>query len=295
MSPTLLYVLGGLMLGIVAGNWKPLAFLQRRPEVAQLSQAQADLAKAKADAEAKEAALVAAQTAERSKLEAQVRSAQQDNVGAVEAWKRIPAASRGAEVNLVGQMQQRVSLKLAAAIGHLPPEDQQAMVELIAGALSDKQAEVDAANAKLAARDAAFASLTVERDQIKAEIPVLTDQAVKAKETAQVAEAKVETKTEEVKQWAAKKDAADRAAGSLTGALGTAKHWVEGLAVAGGLLLVLALYLRMGLGSVGRALQPLQQILPPDQYAKVVTSLDSETDKLHQWLIRTGRQAAAKL
>ena len=230
MNPAILYLLAGLAAGIFAGHWKPLAFLAPKPPTAQLTAAQADLAKAKADAAAKEQALVAAKTDERAKLEAQIRAAQQDNVGAVEAWKRVPPVHQTAEVKLAGQMTQRVSLKLTAAIGQLPADQQAAMVELIAQALSDKQAEVDEAYAKLAQRDAEFATVTADRDAVKAQIPVLTQKAATAQETALTAESKVAAKTEEVKQWADKKDASDRQAGGLAASLATVWHWALGIA-----------------------------------------------------------------
>ena len=106
-------------------------------------------------------------------------------------------------------------------------------------------------------------------------------------------DAAVDTLTGQVSDWAVKKEAADAKAGSLFGALTSAKHWLEALGVIAALIAAVALYLRMGLGSVGKALHPLQKVLSPADYQAVVTGLDGETDKLHQWLIRSGRKAAA--
>ena len=292
IDPVTLGVLAGFALGIFGAKFSPFEFLKPKPPIAQLTKLQADLAKAQADAEQTRLAREAAVKEERAKLEAQVKAAQADNVGTATALSKIAAEHRTAEVKLAVSMANRVSLKLVAAVGALPQEQQDAMVQLIDAALSEKQSEVDAANAKLAARDREFATLTVERDQIKAQIPVLTAKAVAAEETVKVTQAKVTTVTEQVKVFADKADAKEREAGSLFGALNSAKNGLIGLGIVVAIIAALALYLRMGLGSVGKALHPLQKVLAPADYAKVVSSLDSETDRLHKWLISSGRKTA---
>jgi len=89
------------------------------------------------------------------------------------------------------------------------------MVELIEQALSEKQTEVDEANRKLAEMDGQYKAVTAERELLKAEIPKLTDRAVKAEETAKEKQAAVTAKTEEVKRVADKLFEADRQNGSL--------------------------------------------------------------------------------
>jgi chromosome segregation ATPase len=173
---------------------------------AKLTEAQQAAAKAEAE---KQAAI----TEERAKLEDQVRAAQADNLGAETALKREDNPS--AEVRLALRMTQRVSLKLATAIGKLPHDQQLAMVELIEQALSDKQSEVDAANRKLEAMDADFRAITAEREHLKSEIPKLTERAVKAEETVLAVQSEVTAKTEEVKKVADKLYQADMARGSL--------------------------------------------------------------------------------
>lgn len=211
-DPVTLVLVVGLGLGYVFGSWKPLAKFRKKPPTEQLTKLQADLDKAKADAEAARLAAEAAKAQERQALEAQIRAAQADNVGTVTALKRAPDSP---EVRLASRMAQRVSLKLATAIGKLPADQQEAMVELIQQALSDKQSEVDAANQKLASLDAEFKAVTWEREQLKAEIPKLTQRAVKAEETAKAVQLEVTEKTEEVKTWANKADAALRENGGL--------------------------------------------------------------------------------
>jgi hypothetical protein len=55
------------------------------------------------------------------------------------------------------------------------------------------------------------------------------------------------------------------------------------------LLVVACLYLRMGLGSVGAALYRLPSIIGPEAAQKVISTLDTETDRLHQLLVSAGR------
>lgn len=202
VDPVTLYILVGLAVGVVLGSWKPLNAFKKPPPTAQLTELQAKLEanQAAAVAAAKEAE--AAKVAERAKLEGQIRLAQADNLGAATALARVPTAHQTPEVKLAQRMTQRVSLKLAAAIGRLPIEQQEAMVELIEQALSDKQSEVDEANQKLAALDTDFKATTAQRDALRAEIPKLTERAAKAEETTKATQNEVTAKTNEVKEKA---------------------------------------------------------------------------------------------
>ena len=292
IDPLTLGLICGLLGGVFVGTFKPFLGFHKGPPTKEVTQLQADLTAAQQDKVKAVGDLTAAQAAERAKLESQVRAAQVDGVGVAAAIKRAPSS---AETALAARMADRVNLKLATAIGKLPEDQQQAMLDLIDQALSGKQAEIDAANVKLAKADADFRALTSDRDAIKAQIPVLVEKAAKAEEKAQSVQSALTVKTNEVVTWAAAKDEADKRAGSFFGAFSTMRHWAMGI---GGVALVVAavaLYLRMGLGSVGAALHPLQKELSPEVYAKVVTSLDSGTDRLHQWLISGGRKAAAAI
>ena len=289
MNPALIYLLLGLGAGIFAGHWKPLAFLAPKPPTAQLTALQADLDKAKADAAAREKALTDAHQAEHAKLMAQLTAAQQFTEGAGNALARVPSDKVTPEVRVGTSLLLRGNLRLQTAIGRLPPDLQEEIATIVAQMLSASDAEVAKANAALAEKDAQFQQVTAEREAIKAQIPVLTAQAQKAEAAKTQLETAVTAKTEEVKKAADALDAKAREAGSLSGALTSAWHWIEGLAVVGIVIAALLLYLRMGLGSVGKGLSGLQKVLSPEDYQKVITHLDTETDKLHQWLIRTGR------
>lgn len=212
--------------GVFGSSWKPFGFLKPKPPTEQLTQLQAQLEAAQLQAEQARKEKDAAVAAERAKLEAEVRAAQQDNLGTVTALAKVAPSHRTAEVKLASSMANRVSLKLAAAIGALPVAQQEAMIGLIDQALSDKQADVDEAVRKLAERDAEFAQVARERDTIKAQIPVLTAAVTKAEETTKATQTLVTAKTEEVKIFAAKADAKEREAGGFKAAAEKAFNWV---------------------------------------------------------------------
>jgi len=71
------------------------------------------------------------------------------------------------------------------------------------------------------------------------------------------------------------------------------KFWAAVIAVA--LLCGVALYLRIGLGSIGAALPRLPSLIGAENAAKVIGALDGETDKLHQWLVSAGAAKANAL
>lgn len=237
---TVILVLALCAVGGVMAGWRPMEVFRPKPPTEELTRLQGQLVANQAAAEQARKDAVAAVTAERAKLEQEIRVAQQDNAGTVAALGKVPPPHRTAEVKLAGSMAQRVTLKLAAAIGALPLDQQAAMVQLIEQALSDKQAEVDEANRKLAERDAAFAVLAKERDTIKAQIPILEGRAAKAEETVKATESKVTAKTNEVKVIADKLDGEKRERGSLGTALNRVIFWA---CVVGGLWVFLAFIL----------------------------------------------------
>jgi len=279
--------------GAMATHWKPFAWLAPKPPTAQLAKAEADRdaakvaladAQAKADAAARDIA---------SKTDEQLQGVQQMAQGAYLAHARVPVAHQVAEERLANSFVTRVQVRLAAIRGNLSPEAEAEIEAIVLGALSAKQAEVDAANAALAVKDADFRRVTVEKAAV-VEAKATADATVAAQRVdLQAKDAKVDTLTAKVSEWAAKKVESDAKAGSLLGSLATAWHWVLGLGIFGAIIAAVALYLKVGLGSVGKALHPLQSILSPADYQAMIFSLDSETDKLHQWLIRGGRQTAA--
>jgi len=219
----------GLASGVLLGNWNPFYKLMgKEPPTKQLSELQVKLEETKAKADAKQAELTQANAQERADLEKQIQSAQGDALGAGEAIKRVPLEHQTAEVKLAASMVQRVSLKLARAIGALPPDQRDAMITLIDQLLSEKQAEIDEALRKLAQRDAEFAIVSKERDSLITEtIPTLKREYATVITEKKGLETQVKEVTNQVSAWADKKAAADEKAHSFSGALENLWWWIK--------------------------------------------------------------------
>ena len=230
MNPALLYFIFGMGTGIFAGHWKPLAFLAPKPPTAQLTALQADLQKAQADAVAKETALKAANAAELARFTEQLRAAQQMSQGAANALGRVPVVVRTPEFVLGDSLLARANVRLATAIGKLPDDLQTEILAIVDNALSASEDARKRAEAALAAKDAEFKIVTADREQIKAQIPVLAAKVQAAEQKVESTQAKVTEKTNEVKVIADKLDAKAREAGSLLGSLDSVWHWAIGIA-----------------------------------------------------------------
>lgn len=240
--------------GIVAGSWKPLNMFAKKPPTAALSELQVKLDVATADAAKARAESAAAVASERLRLEQQVRGSQRDNLGAATAIKRVPKEHRTAEVLLAASMIDRTGFKLGAAIGRLPEEDAAQMVGLIDELLSNKQAEIDEANRKLAALDADFKAVTAEREVLKAQLPKLAERAIEAEKTVVAVQVEVKTKTQQVKDWADKTFAAEQQNGSLWSGIKKAALFIGGI----------YLFLAFGLPAIVKHLEstnPLKSVL----------------------------------
>ena len=201
-------------------NWRPWnwAIFQPKVPVAALTQAQADLAKAQKEAAAREADLLAAQAKERAGLVDQVGYAHQMAAGASAALKKAPPSP---EVILASGLLDRVNSSLSAAIGDLPPQRQAEILAIVDGALSAKQAEIDAAKASLASRDADLARVTTEREQVKAQIPALQLSLSTAQAQVASKQADVAVQTAKVVTFAEKLQATEKEAGSLSAQVGS--------------------------------------------------------------------------
>lgn len=233
IDPITLYLIAGLAAGIFVGTYRPFAGFKKGPPTAELIQAQAALTAAQQQAKDAIVAKDAASVQERAKLESQIRSAQGDVLGVVESIRRVPVSHQTAETKLAGALAQRVDFKLGTAVGRLPEAERQVMLALIDQALSGKQVEIDEANRKLAERDAQFSIVTKERDEIKAQLPLLSKQAQEATQKAIAAQSQVTSLTSKVSEWANKTFAKDKENGSLGAALDKALFW---LLVTGGVI-----------------------------------------------------------
>ena len=208
------YLLAGAIILCVAlwPNWHIPAFLQRKPQTRQLSQAEVDLQAAKAQLATAQAKLDAAESAKQKATLTQAQYAQQMVAGVPVA---LALAPQSPEVVLASQLANRASIGLAAAIGALPA-DKQAEIEAIVGqALSAKQAEIDRANAALKAMDAELAATTASKMRLEASLPPLQATLDEAKAQVGAKDALVAEKTQEVAQYADQHAADDAKAGSL--------------------------------------------------------------------------------
>lgn len=219
-----IYILGALGLTQLVPNWRVSNLFSKGPATKELRAAQEAAAKAKADAAAAEAKYETALADQRTKTMQQSQYSQQMIHGIPIALARAPQTP---EVVFAAGLARRASTGLAAAIGELPPDKQSEIAFLVEQALSAKQAEVDAANAALAAKDKELAVTTAEKKQIEAKLPVLERQMNAAEAKAVAAEGVVVVKTNEVAVYADKAAEREKEAGSL----GTLVHklfWVLG-------------------------------------------------------------------
>lgn len=222
-----LYVLGALAATQLVPNWRLSNLFAKGPGTAQLTEAQKKLDQLQADSTAALAKLKSAQDEALAKQQEQIRYSQEMEAGAVEALKRAPVST---EVTLASGFLTRANAGLSAAIGNLPQAQQAEIMAIVEGALSSKQAEVDAAKATLAQRDKDLAGETAQRKLLEAQIPPLTA-AVAAKEKQVIAAQSVVTaKTAQVVAYADKAAKEAEESGSL-GALVERLGWILGTVV----------------------------------------------------------------
>lgn len=220
---------------IVGGGFTLPAFLQKKPPVVKLEQTQADLAAAKAAQLAAEAARDKAQAdlakvrdEDQRKKGEQLGFAYQMAVGAGEAIGRIPVDHKTPASQLAGELIARSTVGLAAALGELPADKRIEIVRIVDQALSAKQAEIDAARAALARKDAELSFTIQERERLASEVPRLAAEVthreleVKRK-AAEVAEKDIAVTrlAEEVKRYATEAAAERARAGGLDAYAGT--------------------------------------------------------------------------
>ncbi len=215
-----LYVIGALAATQIVPNWR-LPSLLAKDKIAAANKAlvvsQADLARAKAEAEAAQAALRAAQQAELKRKDDQLRYSQQMTAGASES---IAKATPEPAVKLAVALLDRANNGLAAAIGELPADKQAEIARIVAQSLSGLTDELAKAQAALAAKDRELAVATTERASLQAQIPVLQS-SLAAKDAAVVEKtAVVADKTQQVVKQAEILQVKEKEAGSLGALVG---------------------------------------------------------------------------
>lgn len=224
-----LYILGALALTQLVPNWRIGNLFAPKSPTADLAKAQGALEKANADADAATAKLEAAKLADAQAKISLLQGSQQYVTGAASALAKAPVSP---EVSLASDLLDRASLGLQHALGDLPADRKAQILAIVEGALSAKQAEVDAANDALAARDKELELVTAEKKTLETQLPLLQQQAATFDAKAQAAQTLVTAKTAEVVAYADKAAAKEQEAGSLCALLGKVA-WGVGLLVAG--------------------------------------------------------------
>lgn len=228
MNPWILVAIGAFLFG---PSFHLPNLFAKKPPIAQLSTAEADLAAARAAQLKAEAALAAAKVQEAAKTAAQLDYAQQFAAGTSLALGRVPAEQQTPEVKLATDMAQRANAGLAAARGQLPPEAQAEIQRLVDQALSAVMAERDAYKAAVIQKDAALQSATQDKAALAVQIPVLQATVTTAKAETAARDAKTQELTKEVSVWAEAKAAADAKATSLDAYAGTLVRVLIGLGI----------------------------------------------------------------
>lgn len=187
-------------------------FFTKKPPVNQLEQTQKELADAKSRSEALAKQLDEIQDKERKAQMQQVEYAQQMVAGAKASNDR---AAPSPATQLTGELINRADFSLGLALGKLPAEKQDEIIKIVNQRLSGFQAQIDAANATLASKDAELQAVTRERNDFKAIIPELKVQVANADTKAAKLEAKATALSYKVNEWANKKLAEEAKSSSI--------------------------------------------------------------------------------
>lgn len=208
----ILLILGALGATQIVPNWRLSHLFAPQPPTKELAQAQADAAKAAADAKAAQEALRAAKDAEIARTRDQAAYAQQMLAGVPLALAQEPPTDG---VKLALSLAGRAGAGLAAAMGDLPPAKQTEIAGLVAEALSKVQAERDAAQRDLAAKDAELKATTAAKLALEKQIPALTTAATAAEAKATASAATVTEKTSQLVAFTSRLVEKERQNGSL--------------------------------------------------------------------------------
>ena len=195
-------VLGYSVLAAGAGylslkGWE--LFHPKAPDLAGLTADQQKLAAAQQAAVEAEAKLQATLLAAQQAKDAQTRSGQQMVAGVGKALAQVPASPA---TTLALGLNTRAQVALAAAIGGLPQSQQDEINTIVAEALSQSQAQVADAQAKLAAKDADLQVTNVARQQAEQKATQLAVTVASAEAAQSAAQSTLTAKTNEVKTWA---------------------------------------------------------------------------------------------
>lgn len=217
-----LYTLGALAATQLVPNWRLTHLFAKGPQTDQLRTAQDAAAKSKAAADLAEAHYNSAVADFEKQKMGILRDSQQFLAGIPAALKRAPQSP---EVTLAASLADRASKGLVSAIGDLPADKQAEIIAIVDGALSAKQAEVDAAKAALAQKDVELAQIVAAKQSVEAQLPALAASVKTAEAKSDAANAFVTVKTAEVAAFADKADAKEKENGSLGALIGKLEWW----------------------------------------------------------------------
>lgn len=202
---------------VLVPNWRPQNWFKKPVPVAPVVAAQDELAKEQ-EAKAKiDAAVAAAVAAEHAKVTDEVRYSQQMATGASAALAKVPSPTP--EVVLGQSLLARTNIGLALAIGRLPADQQQEILTIVDQALSKVQAERDAAQAALAAKDAQLRATEKDKQAVLAQIPVLQKQQEALSAKVADAQTSLAAKTKDLENYAVKVAKQDSESGSFKAAI----------------------------------------------------------------------------
>lgn len=199
-------------------NWRVSRIFSRhdKAKIEQLAKQLEAQEKARAAEEAARIALEKQQADERAKLEAQVQGAQQMNAGTLATLRTIPSEAQTRQTRLALSFAIRADARLTQAIGRLPDAQQAEIAQIVADLLSDAEARVESAEARLRAKDEEAKAITAQRDELRfVAIPAAKEAVMKAEADKAKVEAKVGELTNQVAKKAAEYEEKDREAGSL--------------------------------------------------------------------------------
>jgi len=213
------YLVGILLLGAAAlvPHFGIPALLQPKPPTAQLDKADAELRQAQAELATTQKALNDAKTKEDKATHDQTQYSQGMVSGAKQALAQVPPEHQTPEVKLAANLIDRADHGLVLAIGRLPEDQQAEMTLLVNEALSQKQAQIDAAYTALALKDKSLQDTTTAKLALEKQIPVLAAQVETKSAQVSAADARKEDAIAVAKQWIIKKAQADEEAGSFKG------------------------------------------------------------------------------
>ena len=186
---------------LATGHLTLPAFLQKKPPTAQLTQAEKDLASAKA-AQASAEAKLAKIEADRQAVKDKQLDYTQEMVGL--GLTALNHAGDALEVKIAREAVLRADAGFEAARGKLSPEARAEIQTLFDGAIAAKNHEIEVLRASLVAKDDENARLAGEKAALDGQIPTLRADVEVAKAQTATVEAKTTTLVKQVEDYANK-------------------------------------------------------------------------------------------